>query len=203
MSAAAAIGLLLAQASTAPSAASAECLVRRAPDAMLALASSEPNTAEEGASIRRFRAQLKRCDAGPVPVGEESVAQFRAAISRTAALYLQRPRAGPNSNPNFSPNLFPVDRGYDQAVAMQAAYRLAHCVIAIDFNHAAQLVESKPGEADERAALDALLPGVAACVDRGQQASLPRQRLRAAIDIVFTRLLSSALHMVMWRRARP
>lgn len=203
MSAAAAIGLVLAQANTAPPAAAVECLVRRAPDATLALVSSEPNSAEESAATRRFRAQLKRCDAGLLPVGEESVANFRAAISRTAALYLQSPRVGPNSNPNFSPNLFPVDRGYDQAVAMQGAYRLAHCVIAIDFNGAARLVESKRGEAGERAALDALLPDVAACVDRGQQAALPRERLRAAIDIVFTRLLSPALHMVLWRRARP
>lgn len=202
MSAVAAIVLALAQSGAAPPEAAARCLVQRAPDAMLALVSAEPNTAEESAATRRFRGHLKRCGAGPLPSGEQPVADFRAAISRIAALSLNHPRVGPNSNPDFSPNLFPVDRGYDQAVEMRAAYRLAHCVIAVDFNDSARLVESRPGGAEERSAIDSLLPDVAGCVDRGQQASIPREKLRAAVDIVFTRLLSSALHMVIWRSRR-
>jgi hypothetical protein len=196
MSGAAAIALALMQAGYVPPAGdAAECLVREAPSATLSLVASEPNSADESEAVTRFHRALKRCGVGPSPAGEQPTAEFRAAVARTLASHVHGTHAGPNSNPNFSPNSFLVNRGYEQAVAMQPAYRLAHCIVAIDFNGAARLVETAPGSESERAALDAVLPDVSACVDRDKQVSLRRATLRTAIDIVFVRLLTPILRM--------
>jgi hypothetical protein len=197
-----ALSLLLAAAAPAGSPAdAAECLVRRSPAATLALVSSEPNSSDEGAAILRFRPHLAWCRTGPLPVDEASSADFRAAISRAAvSRYMQGTRAGANSNPDFSPNLFPVDRGFDQAAAMQGAYRLARCIVTIDYNGAARLIETDPGKSEERTAVEALRPDVAACIDKGRQAAVSRPRLRSAIEIVFARQMAPLLRLLMPRR---
>jgi hypothetical protein len=177
------------------------CLLAKAETSVRALLWSEPGSADERAAVQAVQRTAAACGATAAAAVDEAGAQFRASVAR--AYFRKRLPglwSGPNSNPNFSPNLFIVQRGYEEAGAMQQPYRLAHCMVSVNFNGSSRLAHAIAGSPEEAAALADLKPALAACLDAGQQFSARRTVLRDAVTIVLAQEMSFPFNRLRQRR---
>lgn len=165
----------------------AACLFAKADLGARNLLRTEPGSPEERAALAPLMALASKCGASAAPAVDEAGAAFRSSLARAVMRKrLTDFHAGPNSNPDYSPNMFVVEKGFDEAGAMQRPYRLASCVISVNLNGAAELARSAVNSRAEKEALAALVPSLVSCVDRGQQTSIRPEVMRNAIDIVLT-----------------
>jgi hypothetical protein len=167
------------------------CLLAKAETPVRKLLRTEPGSADERAAVQALQSAAAACGTAATAAIDPAGAAFRGSIARA---YFRKRLAGlwsgPNSNPNFSPSLFIVERGYDEAGAMQRPYRLAHCIISVNLNGASRAAHARPGTPEEAEALAALRPSLAACLDAGQRLTLPPTAVRDAVAIVLAQQFS-------------
>jgi hypothetical protein len=167
------------------------CLLIKAETQVRTLLRTEPGSTDERAAVQALQRAATACGRMAAPAVDEAGAQFRGGIARA---YFRRRlpglSVGPNSNPNFSANLFVVERGYDEAGAMQRPYRLAHCIVSVNLNGGSRVAHAAAGSAAEGEALAALRPSLASCLDAGQHLSLRPNVLRDALAIVLAQQFS-------------